>query len=114
MTDTDPFGGNLLVEGSIELVFPTPFVKDRRSMRTAFFIDAGNVFDTGRLQYDLASDSFSGQSNDFDGGKLGYSAGVGLTWMTAIAPLSFVIARPFGDEEGDRTKSFQFELGRVF
>jgi outer membrane protein insertion porin family len=114
LTDTDPFGGNLLVEGSIELVFPTPFVKDRRSMRTAFFVDAGNVFDTGRLQYDLASDSFSGQSNDFDGGKLRYSAGVGLTWMTAIAPLSFVIAKPFGDEEGDRTKSFQFELGRVF
>jgi len=114
LTDTDPFGGNLLVEGSIELIFPTPFVKDRRSMRTAFFVDAGNVFDTGRLQYDLASDSFSGQSNDFDGGKLRYSVGVGLTWMTAIAPLSFVIARPFGDEEGDRTKSFQFELGRVF
>ena len=114
LTDTDPFGGNLLVEGSIELVFPTPFVKDRRSMRTAFFVDAGNVFDTGRLQYDLASDSFSGQSNDFDGGKLRYSVGVGLTWMTAIAPLSFVIATPFEDEEGDRTKSFQFELGRVF
>lgn len=114
LTDTDPFGGNLLVEGSIELVFPTPFVKDRRSMRTAFFVDAGNVFDTGRLQYDLASDSFTGQSNDFDSGKLRYSVGVGLTWMTAIAPLSFVIARPFGDEEGDRTKSFQFELGRVF
>ena len=114
LVDTDPFGGNLLVEGSIELVFPTPFVKDRRSMRTAFFVDAGNVFDTSRLQYDLASDSFTGRSNDFDSGKLRYSVGVGLTWMTAIAPLSFVIARPFGDEEGDRTKSFQFELGRVF
>lgn len=114
LTDLDPFGGNLLLEASIELIFPAPFIKDRRSVRTAFFIDAGNVFDTDRLQYDLASDSFSGQSNDFDSGALRYSVGVGLTWMTAIAPLSFVMARPFGNEDGDRTKSFQFELGRSF
>ncbi|MBL4606391.1 MAG: outer membrane protein assembly factor BamA [Pseudomonadales bacterium] len=114
LVDTDPFGGNLLVEGSVELIFPAPFVKDRRSLRTAFFIDAGNVFDTNRLQYDLASDAFTGRSNNFDVGALRYSVGVGLTWMTAIAPLSFVIARPFGNEDGDRTKSFQFELGRVF
>lgn len=111
---TDPFGGNLLLEGSIELIFPTPFVKDKRSVRTAFFIDSGNVFDTNTMQYDLQSDSFSGKDNSLQLSELRYSAGVGLTWMTAIAPLSFVIAEPIGNQEGDRTRTFQFELGRVF
>ena len=114
LIDRDPFGGNALVEGSIELVFPTPFVKDKRSVRTAFFVDAGNVFDTDRNSFNLATGKFNGDSNDFDFGELRYSVGVGLTWMTAIAPLSFVIAQPFGNESGDSTKKYQFELGRVF
>jgi outer membrane protein insertion porin family len=42
--DTDPFGGNILVEGSAELLFPLPFVKDQRSLRSAFYFDIGNVF----------------------------------------------------------------------
>ena len=114
LIDRDPFGGNALVEGSIELVFPTPFVKDKRSVRTAFFVDAGNVFDTDRNSFNVATGKFDGDSNDFDFGELRYSVGVGLTWMTAIAPLSFVIAQPFGNESGDSTKKYQFELGRVF
>jgi len=114
LLDRDPFGGNALVEGSIELVFPTPFVQDKRSVRTAFFVDAGNVFDTGRDGFNTETGKFDGESNDVDFGELRYSVGVGLTWMTAIAPLSFVIAQPFGNESGDSTKKYQFELGRVF
>lgn len=110
----DPFGGNLLLEGSIELIFPTPFVKDKRSVRTAFFVDSGNVFDTHTQQYDLQSDSFSGHDNSLQFSELRYSVGVGLTWMTAIAPLSFVIAEPIKSQDDDRTRTFQFELGRVF
>ena len=44
--DADPFGGNVLVEGGAELIFPLPFIKDRSKLRSAFFLDAGNVFDT--------------------------------------------------------------------
>ena len=48
----DPFGGNTLIEGSAEILFPLPFIKDQRSMRSALFLDFGNVFDTtcGRSQ----------------------------------------------------------------
>ena len=41
-----PFGGNTLVEGSAELLFPLPFIKDRSRLRSAFFFDIGNVFNT--------------------------------------------------------------------
>lgn len=114
VTDRDPFGGNVLIEASTELIFPVPFVKDKRSFRSALFLDAGNVFDSRRRAYNVASGRFDGEEFNPDVSELRYSFGVGLTWMTAIAPLSFVVAVPFGDEPEDSTKTFQFELGRVF
>lgn len=98
----DPFGGNLLTETSLEFIFPTPFVKDKRTVRTAFFVDAGSVFDTER------------EGEDFDTEKLRYSAGVGLTWITAIGPLSFTFAKAFNEQESDETQTFDFTLGTVF
>src|SRR5690606_35713753 len=79
--DPRPFGGNVLVQGGVELLFPMPFVKDQRSLRTALFWDVGNVFDTN-----------CGSRNDcsgIDAGELASSVGVGLTWITALGPLSF-------------------------
>ncbi|MGK0500719.1 MAG: outer membrane protein insertion porin family, partial [Oceanicoccus sp.] len=106
-TDTDPFGGNVLVEGGAELLFPLPFIKDQRSVRTAFFIDFGNVFDT---------DCGSSQLNctKIDAGELRYSFGVGLSWITGFGPLTFSYAKPFNDSEEDETEAFQFSLGRSF
>jgi outer membrane protein insertion porin family len=42
----DPFGGNALFEGTAEILFPMPFVKDRSQLRSALFFDIGNVFNT--------------------------------------------------------------------
>src|SRR5690606_3343170 len=39
------WGGNLKTEASLQLITPTPFVEDGRMLRTALFVDAGNVFD---------------------------------------------------------------------
>ena len=105
--DTDPFGGNLLFEGSAELIFPLPFVKDQRALRTAFFVDWGNVFST---------DCRDDQANcfDVDLGELRYSVGVGLSWITGFGPLTFSYAVPFNDSAFDDTEAFQFSLGRSF
>lgn len=102
--DPDPLGGNLLVEGSLELMFPTPFAPDSRNVRTFLFADAGNVFQTE--QEDLLF--------EFDTSELRYAVGVGLTWLTAIGPLSFNFAKPIDDQQGDDTETFQFSLGQVF
>lgn len=100
-SDPDPFGGNFLTEGSLELIFPTPFAGDSRSMRTAFFVDAGQVFDTSR--------AFSWTLED-----VRTSAGVGFQWITAVGPLAFSVARPLNDISGDDTQVFQFSLGQTF
>jgi outer membrane protein insertion porin family len=102
--DPDPLGGNMLVEGSLELIFPTPFVGESRSVRTFFFADAGNVFQT-----EVENNLF-----EYDTAELRYSAGIGLSWLTAIGPLSFNLARPIGDEPGDDTEVFQFSIGQSF
>ncbi|HNL32647.1 MAG: outer membrane protein assembly factor BamA [Pseudomonadales bacterium] len=96
----DAFGGNLLTTLRSEVLFPLPFVDDKASVRSAFFVDAGNVFDTNR-------------DYDFDFAEIRYATGVGLTWVTGLAPLSFSIAKALNPGDGDKTLFFQFSLGYV-
>ncbi len=96
-----PFGGNMLVEGSAELAFPVPFVKDATSMRSSFFFDAGNVFDTDRGYNPSLS-------------AIRMSVGVNFQWITAIGPLGFSLAKPLNNKPGDHTQVFQFTLGQQF
>jgi outer membrane protein insertion porin family len=105
--ESDPLGGNVLVTGSAELLFPLPFVKDQRSLRTSFFIDAGNVFSTNCSATQV-------NCNDVDLSKLSAATGFGLTWITGFGPLTFSIAKPIKENEDDRTEFFQFSLGTGF
>ena len=103
----DPFGGNVVIEGSAEILFPMPFVKDRRSIRSALFFDVGNVFNTNCRE---------NQVNCFgiDADELRYSVGIGVTWLSGFGPLTFALARPLNASETDRREVFQFTLGRGF
>ena len=107
LREPDPIGGNVLIEGSAEILFPLPFVKDRRSLKSVLFVDAGNVFNTNCPQV-------STFCKDFDYRALRYSAGIAVTWITGFAPISFSLSVPFNDLRGDDTEAFQFELGRTF
>ncbi len=122
--DTNHLGGNLLTEASMELVFPLPFVEDQRSMRSVLFMDAGNVFDTECLVLTEANGSNSSgdvYTNDhpsctdgFDADEIRLGAGVSLTWVTAIGPLTFTFARALNSKTDDQTEGFEFSLGQVF
>ena len=101
-SDQDPLGGNVLVEGSAELIFPFPFVDDDSKLRSLVFLDVGNVFDTSCL----ASNSNCSSGVEID--ELRASVGVGVSWITFIGPLSFSLATPIVDESGDETEAFQF------
>nr|WP_239017190.1 outer membrane protein assembly factor BamA [Seongchinamella sediminis] len=105
--DPDPFGGNVLIEGSAELLFPLPFIKDRSKLRSAFFVDVGNVFNTK---------CSASQINcfDIDADELRYSVGVGVTWITGFGPMTFSLAKPLNAGPEDEEEAFQFTLGRGF
>ncbi|SHL02631.1 outer membrane protein assembly factor BamA [Phytopseudomonas punonensis] len=108
--DPLPFGGNVLIQGGAELLFPMPFVKDQRSLRTALFWDVGNVFDT-----DCSSaQKRRGDSCDISFGNLASSVGVGVTWITALGPLSFSLGMPIKKPDDADTQVFQFSLGQTF
>lgn len=111
-------GGNMLLEGSLELIFPTPFIEDRRSVRSVVFLDAGNTFtDECYVPSDQDLPSFSTHpycENGLSADKIRLSTGVGLTWVTAIGPLTFTYSIPLNEKEGDKTEGFEFTLGQVF
>ena len=52
--------------------------------------------------------------SEFDLSELRYSLGLGVTWITALGPMSFAISSVFGDDELDETETFQFEIGNQF
>ncbi|MFB9145815.1 outer membrane protein assembly factor BamA [Halomonas alkalicola] len=104
-------GGNVLMQGSAELLFPLPFIEDRRSLQTSLFLDAGNTFLTDCYATETGT---SNCSSGVDLGDLRYSVGVGLSWLTPVGPLTFSIAEPLNDESGDDTQFFQFSLGQTF
>ncbi len=103
----DPFGGNLLLEASAEIIFNLPFVEDNRQFRSVMFVDAGNVFNTKCP--DASVNCFGLSLEEFR-----YSVGFGITWLTGMGPMTFGIAKPFNTKDFDEEERFQFELGRTF
>ena len=102
-----PIGGNIKIEGSLQLIFKLPFIEDQRSLRSAFFVDFGNVFSDNCKDY---------QTNCYKPTleELRYSYGVGVTWITGFGPLSLAIAKPTNAGLQERTEEFQFTVGNVF
>lgn len=107
-------GGNVLVTGTAEVLFPLPFIEDQRSLQTSLFVDAGNTFLSSCYDVLEADQGRQNCNSGVDLGNLRYSAGIGLSWLTPVGPLTFSIAEPLNDESGDDTQFFQFSLGQTF
>ncbi|MBT6042388.1 MAG: outer membrane protein assembly factor BamA [Gammaproteobacteria bacterium] len=108
---SSPFGGNVQTTGTLEMLFPLPFIEDRSRIRSAFFVDAGNVFSSYCTQEQESRNNCSG----FDVGELRYSAGLSVSWFSgAFGIMSFSLAKPFNTTEIDETEIFQFTLGNTF
>ena len=102
-----PIGGNIKIEGSLQLIFKLPIIEDQRSIRSAFFLDFGNVFSDNCRDYQI--NCYKPSVDD-----LRYSYGVGVTWITGFGPLSLAIAKPTNAGPQERTEEFQFTVGNVF
>ena len=102
-----PFGGNVQIEGSLELVFQLPFLENLGQVRSVAFLDAGNVFDT-----DCDEDALGCFAPTFK--ELRFSVGVGISWLTQMGPMSISFARPFNHADFDEVETFSFEVGQRF
>ena len=105
--DGRPFGGNLLVLANAELIFPLPFIDASRGVRSVYFIDAGNVFNT-----DCPPASFN--CHDFDAKEVRVTTGFSISWLSRMGPMTFALTQPLNDKPGDEIERFSFELGQTF
>jgi len=98
----DPIGGNAMYAGSLELLFPPPFMKKgAETVRLAAFVDFGSVVDTGDM--DL-----------FDPDEFRYSSGIGFSWLSPVGALTLSYAIPLKTDEQDEKEEFQFSFGQTF
>ena len=95
--------------GTISLIFPTPFKPDTKAVRTALFLDVGQVYDT-RYKERLVN----GVSVSRNPAGLRYSAGIAVTWHSPMGPLAFSLAKPLKVKKGDEKRCFSFSAGTSF
>ena len=105
--DGQPFGGNVQIEGSFELVFPLPFLENLGQVRSVAFLDAGNVFSTS-----CDEDTVGCYSPTLK--ELRFSIGLGVSWLTQMGPMSISIAHPINAASYDEVETFSFEVGQTF
>ncbi|MBT8436564.1 MAG: outer membrane protein assembly factor BamA [Gammaproteobacteria bacterium] len=95
----DPFGGNLQVITTAEVLFPVEGWGSSETFRLGVYFDAGNVFT---------------DADSFETDELRQSVGLSAKWFSFIGPIEFSYAFPVNDESGDDTQEFQFSLGARF
>ena len=105
-------GGNLLVDGSLNIIFPVPFVESD-SMRFSVFMDTGNVYDTyGSNSWEFYNSKPTPSHPNFS--NLRYSAGIAFSWLSPVGAIGFSFAEPIRKKPGDNTQFFQFTMGQGF
>ena len=119
INDYSAIGGNAMALATLELFVPTPFMDQEAgsSVRTSFFVEAGNVWDT-EFDYEkyrnLPSDQFAKIYDFSDPSELRASYGISVQWLSPMGPMVFSLARPIREVENDRLEVFSFNIGTTF
>jgi outer membrane protein insertion porin family len=95
----DAVGGDFRTLGTLELIFPPPFVEEAGATRFSVFTDFGNVFR---------------DVSEFDADELRGSYGLAFVWLAPVGPLTFSIANTFNTTTSDSEQNFQFTIGSIF
>lgn len=98
----DALGGNLYYVGTAELRFPLGLPEDLRIFGRTF-VDAGTL-----TEIDVSGDELE------DTGNLRVGAGVGLSWLSPLGPLSIDFAQALKKDSGDNTETFRLSFGTRF
>ena len=87
------------------------------SVRTSFFIDAGNVWDTEFQMEDYQDVSAIEREKiaDYsDVGRYRVTGGLSVQWLSPMGPMIFSFAKAIKEEEGDDKEFFSFNIGQTF
>jgi outer membrane protein insertion porin family len=119
LPSTRSVGGNAIALAGLELIVPTPFLDESyaNSLRTSFFVDIGNVWDTefDTDDYkDLAPIEFEKIDDYSYVNRFRSSAGLSIQWLSPMGPMIFSFAKTVKKVEGDDTSFFSFNIGQTF
>ncbi len=92
-------GGDFRTLGTVEVIFPPPYVEEPGATRFSLFSDFGNVYN---------------DIDDFDRDEFRVSYGVAFVWLSPVGPLTFSLAYPYNDRPEDERQRFQFTIGSIF
>ena len=90
-------GGNRKVTTSAEILFPVPGALQDKSLRLAWFVDGGNVFND-RIELN----------------NLRYATGISFAWSSPFGPLRLSFAQPLNPKSTDHVQRLQFTFGTAF
>ena len=113
----NPYGGNVLVAGQVELIIPLP-AKLSGSTRASIFYDIGNVFNSGEVEFTDKLGAPISYEPDFN--ELKTSVGVAVQWLAPMGLFRFSYAVPLNEFKGndrfygDVIEGFQFSIGQAF
>lgn len=113
----NPYGGNVLAAGQLELIIPLPD-KWSSQARASIFYDVGNVFDTGEVEFTDKLGAPLEYKPDID--ELRASVGIGVQWLAPLGLFRFSYAYPLNEYRGndryygDEIERFQFSIGQAF
>lgn len=92
-------GGPKKIIGNVQLQTPFPGAGNDRTLRLFGFVDAGNVF---------------AEFENYDLSTIRVSAGLGISWVSPLGPLSIAYAIPVRKFSGDKIQKIQFQIGTSF
>ena len=98
----DALGGNLYYVGTAELRFPLGLPEDLR-MFGRTFVDAGTL-----TEIDVNGPTL------IDNDDLRVGAGIGLSWLSPLGPLSIDISQAVAEQDEDETETFRISFGTRF
>ncbi len=90
-------GGNRRLTASSELLFPVPGANQDKSLRLAWFVDGGNVF-----------------NNVYRLNDLRYSMGLAFHWTSPFGPLRLSFGQPLNAKSKEHVQRIQFTFGAGF
>lgn len=110
----DAIGGNLMAFASLELILPNIF-KDKKyekMIRTSFFIDIGNVWDSNwkktKEEWKKEIPNYGNPLN------IRISTGITLRCISPIGPLVISYSKPLKTYLDDKIEQFQFSIGKTW
>lgn len=99
-------GGDKMVQFNFEIIFP---ITPEAGVNGVVFYDMGNVYGEG-----IDKDGNPVTNSDIDFSNMRQSAGVGIRWLTPIAPLRLEYGWILDQREGEQSGQIEFSLGGSF